>query len=116
MSKIVDFIKQVHKDYQVKYVLTNERVRDLKFRLAQADIVDSVSPDDEQLATNIILRDYGKAASTRRTASASAPSMGGQGSAAGVCPRCSSYMGYVMLASFKKSRYCPTCHVCVQVD
>jgi len=113
-TPIEKFIKESHKLYNVKYALTSDRLRKLRYKLRMADIVNTVSKQDETLALDIILSDYKKGSSTLRTASA-APHLGGIPNlrSAGMCPRCSSSMQFVKLANSTEAKYCRNCHVCM---
>ncbi len=116
-GKIEKFIRDTHKQYNIKYALTGERIRKIRYKLAAADIVDSVHPNDEKLAQNIILADYNKASSTMRTASATGHTTHGFSQKnAGMCPRCGQGMVFANLASQSEARYCHSCHVCVPVN
>ena len=109
MSKSVeDFIRATHKQFNVKYALTGERLRSLRFKLAMAEINETVRPADESLAQDIILADYKKSSSNLRTASTASMMRN-----AGTCPRCQHGMTFARLASSTEARYCPSCHVCV---
>ena len=112
-TPVEDFIRQTHKQYNVKYALTNEQVRRIRYKLAQAEIKGSVNPSDEQLAKDIILADYNKGSSTLRTAAAT----NGTHNAfslrnAGSCPRCGQGMTFAKLAESNEVRFCPACNVC----
>ena len=109
-TPVEQFIRDTHRQYNVKFALTGEQLRKIRFKLAMADIKDNVTQKDEKLARDIILADYKKSASNMRTANAvSARSIRNAGS----CPRCGHGMTFARLASSNEARYCPNCHVCV---
>lgn len=111
-TPVEQFIRDIHTQYNVKYALTGERLRSLRFKLAMAEIEGEVKQSDEDLAKDIILADYKKSGANLRTASAS-PTMANSIRNAGTCPRCGSGMQFARLATASEARYCPNCHVCI---
>jgi len=113
-TPVEKFIREAHKLYNVKYSLTKDRLRKIRYNLKMADIRDTVEVEDTSLALDIVLADYGKSSSNMRTA-ASSPLVRGVPNlrSAGMCPRCSSSMQYVLLASSNEVKYCQSCRVCV---
>jgi hypothetical protein len=112
------FIRQAHKQYNVKYALTTDQLRRIRTKLRLAEINTEVTEADVPLALDIILADYGMASTTLRTASSTSPMSkvaNPQIRSAGGCPRCSHGMQFVRLADSDEARYCNNCHVCVQV-
>lgn len=113
-TPVEKFIREAHSTYNVKYALTNERLRKIRYQLKMADIKDMVEEKDTSLALDIVLADYGKSGSNLRTASAS-PKLGAIPNlkSAGMCPRCSASMQFVRLATAREAKYCQSCHVCI---
>jgi hypothetical protein len=117
-TPVEKFIREAHRQYQVKYALTNEQLRRIRTKLKLAEIHTEVDEADVPMALDIILADYGMSNSTMRTASATSPAMRSANPAirsAGVCPRCSQSMQFAKLAESEEVRYCSNCHVCVMV-
>lgn len=118
-TPVEKFIRDVHKQYKVKYALTNENVRRIRTKLRLAEIVGEVEESDVSLATDIVLADYNLASSNMKTASATSPQVSKEAHpgirSAGMCPRCSHSMQFAKLAEAEDARYCPNCHVCVLV-
>lgn len=113
-TSIEDFIRQTFKQFNVKYALTSEQVRKIRYNLAQADIKDSVQPRDVKLAQNIVLAGVKKSSNNLRTAAAT----NGVHNAfslrnAGSCPRCGQGMTFAKLAESNEVRFCPSCNVCI---
>lgn len=113
-TPVEDFIRQTHKQYNVKYALTSEQLRRIRYKLAQADIREKVASADESLARDIILADYGKGNSTLRTAASTNGTSNNAFSirSAGSCPRCGQGMTFAKLAESNEVRFCPNCNVC----
>jgi len=89
--------------------LTTLRRREIRFKLALADIKDTVRPEDTTLALDLVLAELQpKSASSIRTASASTNRMS-------PCPRCNSVMSGVKLSNAVDAYYCSSCHVTVPV-
>lgn len=113
-TPVEKFIRDAHKQYNVKYALTNEHLRRLRTKLKLAEIGPEVDNADVPVALDIILADYNMGSSSLRTASATKTANPSIRSAGG-CPRCSHGMQYVRLAESEEARYCQNCHVCVRV-
>jgi hypothetical protein len=90
--------------------LDDLRRRELRFKLALADIKDVVRPEDTSLALDLVLAEMQPktASGSLRTASASM-------SRTSPCPRCKSVMGGVKLSNSCDALYCSSCHVTVPV-
>jgi len=115
-TPVEKFIRETHKQYNVKYALTSENVRRFRYKLAAADISGSVSVEDEPLARDIILADYDQGDKSIRTASATGSGVMARSLRnAGTCPRCRQGMTFTKLAESDEVRYCASCHVCVPV-
>lgn len=116
-TPVEKFIRETHSRYNVKYALTSEQVRRLRYKLAQAAITGSVEAEDETLARNIILADYGMGSGNLKTASATSTGLMARSVRnAGTCPRCHQGMSFSKLAEAEEIRYCPNCHVCIPVS
>jgi ribosomal protein S27AE len=87
------------------YTITDLKRRELKFKLAMADIKETVSSDDYNLALGLILSDLDPKLGSVKTASFS--------KADNICPRCSSMMCNVKLGTSTDAMYCSACHVTV---
>lgn len=112
-TPVEDFIRQTHKQYNVKYALTGEQLRRLRYKLAAADIKEVVEDHDVTLARNVILADYNKGSATLRTAAATNGSTTAYSIRnAGSCPRCGQGMTFAKLAESDEVRFCPNCNVC----
>lgn len=112
-TPVEKFIRDAHKRFNVKYALTNDRLRAIRTKLKLADISNQVEDHDTSLALDIILADYNMGASTLRTASAGHSIAAHPGiRSAGMCPRCSHSMQFAKLAEAEEARYCSNCHVC----
>lgn len=115
-TSVEQFIRETLTQYNVKYALTSEQARRIRYKLAQADIESEVAVSDETLARNIILADYNKGSSNLRTASSTASGVLAYSVRnAGTCPRCHQGMTFTKLAESDEVRYCASCHVCVPV-
>ena len=86
--------------------LSDLRRRELRFKLALADIRDRVSHEDTSLALDLVLAEMQPKTGTVRTASSSF----GRHSP---CPRCNTVMGSVKLSTMADAHYCATCHITV---
>lgn len=111
------FIRDTHKQHNVKYALTNETIRRLRTKLRLAEIISEVEEADQKIALDIVLADYNMSSSTLRTANTSPMGREAHPSirSAGGCPRCSHGMEFVRLAEQNEARYCNNCHVCIPV-
>ena len=117
-TPVEKFIREAHKQYNVKYALTSEQLRRIRTKLRLAEISTNVEDRDVPLALDIILADYGMSSSNVRTAGTTSPMNKSANPAirsAGGCPRCSHGMQFVRLAEADEARYCQNCHVCVPV-
>lgn len=90
--------------------LTEPKRRELKFKLALADVKDVVESTDLSLALDIVLSELQPKTSSLRTASVS-----NFGSVKSTCPRCSSLMTNVKISTVTDALYCTACHVTVPV-
>lgn len=116
-TPVEQFIRETHAQYNVKYALTSEQVRRLRYKLAAADIQGNVDHRDETLARDIILRDDNKGSRSLRTGSATGSGVMARSLRnAGTCPRCRQGMTFTRLAEADEVRYCASCHVCVPVE
>lgn len=88
--------------------LTNLKRRELKFKLALADIKDTVKSDDIPLALDLVLEEMEYKQGSVRTASF-------RGAAKQPCPRCSSMMCGVKINASTEAMYCTACHVTIPV-
>lgn len=113
-TPVEKFIRDAHKRFNVKYALTNERLRAIRTKLKLAEISGEVETEDTSLALDIVLADYNMGSSSLRTASASGHAVAAHPGIrnAGMCPRCSSSMQFAKLADSEEVRYCSNCHVC----
>lgn len=68
-TPVEKFIRDAHKQYNVKYALTNEHLRRLRTKLKLAEIGPEVDNADVPVALDIILADYNMGSSSLRTAS-----------------------------------------------
>lgn len=89
--------------------LTELKRRELKFKLALADIKDTVSTEDIPLALDLVLEEMQSKTGSVRTASVIAASN------KQTCPRCSAVMCGVKISSSTDAMYCSSCHVTVPV-
>lgn len=116
-TPVEKFIRDTHTQFNVQYSLTSEQVRRFRYKLAAADIQGDVKKEDENLARDIILKDYDKSSKNLRTASATNSGiMAHSIRNAGTCPRCQQGMTFTRLAEADEIKYCANCHVCVPVE
>tara|TARA_R100000656_G_scaffold104176_1_gene76099 strand:- start:129423 stop:129773 length:351 start_codon:yes stop_codon:yes gene_type:complete len=115
MTPVDQFIEDTYKLYKVKSVLTAEKRRKLRYKLAMAEITDVVAPEDTPLATDIVLEENKKSASTLKTASGRPSLQAHSLRNAGMCPRCNSSMVFAQVSDSLESRFCTSCNVCIPV-
>ena len=89
--------------------LTELKRRELKFKLALADIKDTISNEDIPLALDLVLEEMQPKTGAVRTASVKTAAN------KQTCPRCSAVMCGVKISASTDAMYCSTCHVTVPV-
>lgn len=90
--------------------LTDMRRRELKFKLAMADIKTTVRAEDTKLALDLVLAELQPKVSSGSVRTAAAGSHGARMTG---CPRCNTPMNGVKLSNACDAYYCATCHVTI---
>jgi hypothetical protein len=107
-KKVNDFLDNTMSLYGFA-PLTDLKRRELKFKLALADIKDTVKNEDFSLALDLILSEM-----EPKTGSVKIAHFSG-GASKQTCPRCSSVMCGVKISATSDAMYCSSCHVTVPV-
>ena len=89
--------------------LSELKRRELKFKLALADIKDTIRTDDIPLALDLVLEEMQPKTGAVRTASVRTAAN------KQTCPRCSAVMCGVKISASTDAMYCSACHVTVPV-
>ncbi len=101
-KKVNDFIDTAAKLYG--YEVTGLKRREIKYKLAMADIKEDVKQEDYNFALGLVLAELKPKTGSVKTAAVHSSTS---------CPRCSSHMCNVKIGNTADAMYCSVCHVTV---